>query len=87
MTELAINGTRFITTHKQNLVPNWFLSVPHFDPISIKKTVTSHSRPCNPMSFTVSQTKASSLSAGTELGAAATVVSSLYWQSQSSQQH
>lgn len=39
-----------------------------------------HSRPCHPMLFTVLpvlQTKASSLSAGTELGAAATAVSSL----------
>lgn len=43
----------------------------------------SHSRPCHPMLFTVPpvlQTKASSLSAGTKLGAAATAVSSLYWQ-------
>lgn len=39
----------------------------------------SHSRPCHPVLLTVPQTKASSLSAGTELGAAATVVSSLYW--------
>lgn len=45
----------------------------------------SHSTPCHPMLFTVPpvlQTKASSLSAGTELGAAATVVSSLYWQAE-----
>lgn len=43
----------------------------------------SHSRRCHPMLFTVLpvlQTKASSLSAGTELGAAATTVSSLYQQ-------
>lgn len=54
-----------------------------------KKTM-SHSRPCHPMLFTVPpvlQTKASSLSAGTELSAAATAISLLYWRARTSQQH
>lgn len=73
-------------THEQNVSFNCPRSVPHFDPVSIKKkrkTIMSHSRRCHPMLFTVLpvlQTKASSLSAGTELGAAATTVSSLYQQ-------
>ena len=36
----------------------WFL---------LRKTIMSHSKPCHPMLFSLRQTKASSLSAGTEL--------------------
>lgn len=73
-------------THKhKKKSPNCPLCVPHFDPVSIKIIIMSHSRPCHPMLLTVPpvlQTKASSLSAGTELGAAATAVSSLHWQAE-----
>ncbi len=71
--------------HQKNVSPNCPFSVHHFDPVSFEIIITSHSRPCHPMLFAVPpvlQTKASSLSAGTELGAAATAISSLYWQAE-----
>ena len=86
--QYQLSHTLYVHTHKQNASLNCPLSVPQFDPVKKRrKTIMSHSRPCHPTLFTVLRTKARSLSAGTELGAAATAVSSLYWGGPASQQH